>query len=504
MNRRVVLVLAVGSVLVGACATTDPYVRTRGADALVTEQTTTTESPFNSTPDTEPSDTAVDDTATDNTGPTTPDAGGPEFTLPAGKTPQPYDGYIEAVVNDLQNFWRNEFPALYGSDYVELAGGVNPMSPGDTVTPGCGEPSTAYDEVAGNAFYCPDGDFIAYDDAELLPQLVNDLGDVAVGVVMAHEWGHAIQSRIPYDDFTINLEQQADCFAGAWLSHIARGESVELTFTDDQLKSALNAMIFVRDQPGSISDDPLAHGSAFDRVGAFEDGFNLGTTKCATYQQTPPTVIQFGYDPADPDIAGQENTAFEDPTGAKNDIFNLAVDELNVFWPATVTGMPVLGFEFYSGDPASACDPVPESIFSVAFYCPSKAMIEIDQDKARQLYDLPEIGDFGVVYVVATAWAEAAMDTLGATLGGEQRALAADCLVGSFTRSVLPDTFNPNRSTTQTSLSPGDLDEAVSTAILAGDETEDLNEVGSPFEKIGAFRLGVLSDLGACQETFGL
>ena len=61
--------------------------------------------------------------------------------------------------------------------------------------PGCGTPETTYDDVQGNAFYCLDGDFMAYDDAELLPQLVQQLGQSAVAVVMAHEFGHAVQVR---------------------------------------------------------------------------------------------------------------------------------------------------------------------------------------------------------------------------------------------------------------------------------------------------------------------
>ena len=34
----------------------------------------------------------------------------------------------------------------------------------------------------------------AYDDDSLLPSLVNDLGKEAVAVVLAHEFGHAVQA----------------------------------------------------------------------------------------------------------------------------------------------------------------------------------------------------------------------------------------------------------------------------------------------------------------------
>jgi predicted metalloprotease len=303
------------------------------------------------------------------------------------------------------------------------------------------------------------------------------------------------------------MEQQADCFAGAWLAHIARGESPEIGFQDSDLKAALNAMIFVRDPPGVTADvDPLAHGSAFDRVGAFEDGFRNGSSQCATYPQSPPQVIQFGYDPTDPrSIGEQENAPLNDP-GDQSDIFSIVESGLNAYWPTVVPGAPTPTIGFYTDDPASVCDPVPDSVYSVAFYCPANNTVWVEQNNIASIYNSPELGDFGVAYVVATAWAEAMMDTLGLALTGEERALAADCMVGAFTRTALPVEFNPNRPdpANSPSLSPGDLDEAVSTAILASDDSEDVNENGTAFEKIEAFRLGVLDDYPACQSRFGL
>ncbi len=517
MSRRPTSLLAagfVGLLVVSSCAVTDPAVRTRGGATLAPEDTQP-DSPFEPTPE-EPTDTTIAEEPTDTTvveeptatEPPLPDAGGPEFTLPDDKTPREYDEYVEAVVNDIQNFWRNEFPATYGSDYVELANGVHAMEPGSSVTPGCGEPTTDYSAVELNAFYCTDADFIAYDDAQLIPQLIGELGEIAFGVVMAHEWGHAIQGRIPYEDETIFMEQQADCFAGAWVAHLARGESTEISFEDKDLANALQAMIFVRDQPGTTAfgetADPLAHGSAFDRVGAFEDGFRNGTVQCATYPENKPTVIQFGYDPR-LDIESQENAPLEDDPDVEGaqDIFGLLAEELNKFWPATAPGVPTITLGTYTDDPASVCDPVPDSIFSVAFYCPASTTVFVEQTGIVEIYNNPTLRDFGVGYVIATAWSEAVLDALGAAADGEERALAADCMVGSFAHSVLPEEFNGIPIEGRAVLSPGDLDEAVSTAIAAGDESEDADDNGTPFDKVVAFRQGVLGQFSACQERFG-
>ena len=76
-----------------------------------------------------------------------------------------------------------------------------------------------YADVRGNAFYCVKSNFIAYDDVALMPRLAETFGTFSVALVLAHEWGHAIQDRAGNDgEQTVYLEQQADCFAGAFLA----------------------------------------------------------------------------------------------------------------------------------------------------------------------------------------------------------------------------------------------------------------------------------------------
>jgi hypothetical protein len=48
-------------------------------------------------------------------------------------------------------------------------------------------------------------------------------------------------------------------------------------------------------------------------------------------------------------------------------------------------------------------------------------------------------------------------------------------------------------------LSAGDLDEAIITAIDRSDERTDTDEFGSAFEKVDAFRTGVLGGLNVCR-----
>ena len=47
------------------------------------------------------------------------------------------------------------------------------------------------------AFYCGLGDFMVYDDGTggLLFELADNFGPATIGIVLAHEYGHAIQQR---------------------------------------------------------------------------------------------------------------------------------------------------------------------------------------------------------------------------------------------------------------------------------------------------------------------
>ena len=108
-----------------------------------------------------------------------------------------YDDVAPKMIASIDAFWTQQLPDVYGREYQTLDQGVFPLGPGDEA-PGCDAPSTVYEDVAGNAFYCPDGDFIVYDDADLFPNLYTKFGPFVIGVVLAHEWGHAIQVRGAY------------------------------------------------------------------------------------------------------------------------------------------------------------------------------------------------------------------------------------------------------------------------------------------------------------------
>ena len=124
-----------------------------------------------------------------------------------------------------------------------------------------------------------------------------------------------------------------------------------------------------------------------------------------------------------------------------------------------------------------------------------------------------EFGDFTLGSFYGISWAERAQQHEASGLTGEARALLNDCYTGAWTGDITPDAEGrtPRQQDTDgdgifdtgISSSPGDLDEAIRMAIIVGDPGADVNVIGSPFEKIAAFRVGVLGGLDACRAQFG-
>jgi hypothetical protein len=134
-----------------------------------------------------------------------------------------------------------------------------------------------------------------------------------------------------------------------------------------------------------------------------------------------------------------------------------------------------------------------------AALCPSTDEVYFNEREAFQLYDA--FGDFSVGYIVGSAWSEAVQLALDTKLEGEPRELLNDCLTGAWVKTVIPIEFRlpePRSEDRTVSVSAGDLDEAILTVILLADLSSEDNILGSAFEKIDAFRQGVIGGLDAC------
>lgn len=426
---------------------------------------------------------------------------------PVDQESEERDAFLTAAVTDVELFMTEFFPEVYGQPFEPLEGGIfaaYPERPDDEPIPGCGTPQTLYADVEGNAFYCFLGDFIAYDDL-LLKRLAEDLTLAGVGIVMAHEYGHAVQARIDeFDQPTILMEQQADCFAGAWTARVARGESDNLQFNDNDIKAGLVAMIEVRD-PVEVSGtgDPNAHGSGFDRVGAFQEGFIGGPSACEPFFTVPRELDDTPFDFTD---ENQGNLPYVDenpnPTGGPSDIVTLIPGDLDRYWAELAA---TIGADFqapelvrFTDDAPAACEGIPEeAIVQNVVYCAATNQILISDDLGFSLAEDEFTGDMSVGYLIAQGYSEAVQTQRGAAVGGEERVLQNDCLTGTWVADIVPPL--PEDRAEGLLLSAGDLDEVAIIAILRGDESGDQDLRGTAFDKIASFREGFLNGLSACR-----
>jgi predicted metalloprotease len=109
-----------------------------------------------------------------------------------------------------------------------------------------------------------------------------EVGDAWVYLVIAHEWGHAIQQRISLSLNDRQSELQADCLAGATLFGAVEDGSLQLEEGD--VKEIANSLTLVADEtPWTNSSD---HGDPFERIGAFDTGRNGGVRACLPINQT--------------------------------------------------------------------------------------------------------------------------------------------------------------------------------------------------------------------------
>ena len=200
------------------------------------------------------------------------------------------DRLAATIVTDVQDYWRQTFPTMFGGPWTNLAGGFYSIDPDDPATPAppCADRAS---QIAGNSYYCPGADAIVWDRTALLPVLREQFGDGALVLVLAHEMGHAVQHRggltpavetaDPAEYPTILLESMADCYAGAFFRWGVDGHAPHLRLDAADRDATLNTLVTFRDPIGTTASAGDAHGDAFDRVAAFVDGYQRGAGLCA-------------------------------------------------------------------------------------------------------------------------------------------------------------------------------------------------------------------------------
>ena len=399
------------------------------------------------------------------------------------------------AVDDIQAYWRTEFPKNFDGEFVPVNRLLswNAKAPRNQALEFCKE--TTYHLV--NAAYCRLDNSIGWDREVLLPTMEETFGKMAVVMVLAHEYGHAIQNMakiVDSKDPVIVKEQQADCFAGAFMRHTAEGKSKHFTInTSDGLNSVLAATVAIRD---SDPDDPESvHGSAFERVTAVQIGFTDGPEACKGID-IDEINSRRGNLPQSFD--GDDNRG-EYPID-KSTLIELS-KALAAILP--VANPPTYD---YNGAKIDCRDGVTTEPVS---YCPTKNTIATDvpalaergtadSEEADNPLPLKVTGDYNGYVVFIARYTLAVQLGHGQPLVGAKAGLRAACLAGVVTGKLA----DPERTRNEgdITLAAGDLDEAVSGLLTDGLAASDIQgkTVPSGFARVDAFRAGVLNGENTC------
>ncbi len=199
------------------------------------------------------------------------------------------------VTNDVQAYWAQALPDAFGTAYQEtstvwFSGGVST---------GCGQASSQT-----GPFYCP-VDNLVYLDLGFMQQLEDELvgstSDLAEQYIVAHEYGHHVQNllgtnaqvqRAEQNDpsrasqYSIALELQADCYAGAWVG--ARNVLDSAAELDEAIRAAegVGDDRIQQKTQGRIDPETWTHGSAEQRKQWFLTGYNSADPRtCDTFAE---------------------------------------------------------------------------------------------------------------------------------------------------------------------------------------------------------------------------
>lgn len=199
-----------------------------------------------------------------------------------------YEMFASAVLGSNNEHWQQVFETN-SKKYIEPKLVLFRVA----TSSGCG---TATSEVGPH--YCP-ADQTIYLDETFFDELQNRFGamggDVAEAYVIGHEVAHHVQNQLgivekvhqkPSNEASINLELQADCFAGMWANSIKDLDILE----PGEIREAMDAAASVGDDriqekvTGQVNPESWTHGSSDQRVAWFEKGYEHGSLEmCDTF-----------------------------------------------------------------------------------------------------------------------------------------------------------------------------------------------------------------------------
>ena len=301
-------------------------------------------------------------------------------------------------------------PAVYGQQYEAIpTDRVYPYSQ-DNPPPNCedgGQTKAPYEQVAGNAFYCSNGDFVAYDEQGLLPKLRDNFGEFAVGLVFAHELGHAVQARVGYNPpSTVYIRAAGRLLRRCVGAARRRQRRLERPPLASDLDTALAGLLTLSDPSGIDGSQDGAHGNGFDRVSAFQDGYEGGARGVRRLSEQPALDHRDRlHQLPGPGDRGQPAPRRDDCLRSPRASTSTGRSQSSKLTAPTVTAGSV--------DAGNGTDG--GVLTDAVVYDPSTNTMHYDAAALQNVHDT--IGDFAGGLLLATAWSSAVEHQLGVQLG---------------------------------------------------------------------------------------
>jgi len=202
--------------------------------------------------------------------------------------------FVERVLGSTEDVWREVFRAS-GSTYEE---------PKLVLFSGAARSACGMAQAAMGPFYCP-RDHKVYIDLAFYRDLRERFrapGDFAQAYVIAHEVGHHIQnqmgtmqkleamqgrvSKTEFNQMSVRIELQADCYAGVWAHHVGNKKLLDPGDLEEGLTaaSAIGDDRLQKQSQGVVVPESFTHGSSAQRVGWFKRGMQSGRVgDCDTF-----------------------------------------------------------------------------------------------------------------------------------------------------------------------------------------------------------------------------
>ena len=234
--------------------------------------------------------------------------GGPAVQAPAPSAPgqhgvspaDPGGRFVSTVLASTEDAWTEVF----------RQGGARYRPPKLVMFTGATRTACGLGQSAVGPFYCPEDQTVYIDLGfyQMLQQRFKAPGDFAQAYVVAHEVGHHVQNLLGtmgkvqsqrqrmserrYNQLSVRLELQADCYAGIWAR---QSQQAKGWLEQGDVEEGLNAASQIGDDKmqmrseGTVVPDAFTHGSSKQRVHWFRVGMQSGKlSDCDTFARTEP------------------------------------------------------------------------------------------------------------------------------------------------------------------------------------------------------------------------